>query len=155
MKLSKWGLLIFLSIAISTTLNDCKDWNAQNSLANLTIGIDEKVNNLLAKMSVADKAGEMTQLSIDMISVGEPYNLAEPHQLDTSKLRKIIVDLKVGSILNCGGHGYSRAHWQEIISQIQHLAINEKESGIPVIYGIDAIHGQNIRIDGGSVDIVT
>ncbi|MGB1217962.1 MAG: beta-glucosidase, partial [Saprospiraceae bacterium] len=67
-------------------------------------GMDEKITKIMSKMTLADKVGEMTQLSIDVLSVGSPYNLKEPHELDPKKLQEILVDYKVGSILNCGGH---------------------------------------------------
>ncbi|MEE9396742.1 MAG: glycoside hydrolase family 3 N-terminal domain-containing protein, partial [Methylococcales bacterium] len=98
-------------------------------------------------MTLEDKVGEMTQLSLDMVSVGTPYNLAEPHQLDTAKLRKVLVDLRVGSILNNGGHAQTRKHWHEIVKAIQDMAMREKKSGIPVLYGIDSIHGANYTSD--------
>ncbi|MEM9822454.1 MAG: glycoside hydrolase family 3 N-terminal domain-containing protein [Bacteroidota bacterium] len=133
-----------MATCILAVAESCKDGNAQVSLLNSKQAeIDQKVKVLLSQMSIADKAGEMTQLAIDMISVGTPYKLAEPHQIDEKKLKEVIVHQKVGSILNCGGHGYSREHWHEIISAIQQMAVHEKESGIPVLYGIDAIHGTN------------
>jgi beta-glucosidase len=105
--------------------------------------IDQKVEALLKKMSLLDKVGEMTQLTIDMLSVGQPYNLEEPHRLDSSKLREALVDLRVGSILNVGAHEYDLDHWHEVIGAIQRIATQEKPTGIPVLYGIDAIHGVN------------
>ncbi len=106
-------------------------------------GIDLEISKIMSKMTLEDKVGEMTQLSIDVLSVGQPYNLKEPHELDPKKLQEILVDYKVGSILNCGGHAYTKEHWYDIISTIQDYAMNKKESGIPVLYGIDAIHGAN------------
>lgn len=107
--------------------------------------IEAKVAQLLATLSLEDKVGEMTQLSIDMISVGAPFNLQEPHTLDTAKLRQILVEARVGSILNVGGHAYTREHWLEIMNTIQDYA-QQKASGIPVLYGIDAIHGPNYTL---------
>jgi beta-glucosidase len=98
------------------------------------------VDSILSTMSIEDKAGEMTQLTLDMVCVGAPYALEEPHRLDTSKLQNVLVDLKVGSILNCGGHAYGPEQWHELIGGIQEAAAR-KETGIPVLYGIDAIHG--------------
>ena len=112
--------------------------------------IEKKVNELLSKMTIEEKVGQMTQLNIDVISKGELYKLEEPHQLDSQKLNKAIVDYKVGSILNCGSHTYSREHWHDIINQIQNLAKNKTSLGIPVLYGIDAIHGVNYT-DGGTL----
>lgn len=105
--------------------------------------IAEKVKEILSNMSLDDKMGEMTMVSLDLVSAGDPYNLEEPHRLDTAKLRDIIVNKRVGSILNNGGHAQTREHWIDIINAIQDLAINKKPSGIPVLYGIDAIHGAN------------
>lgn len=109
--------------------------------------IDKKVADILSKMTLDDKVGEMTQLSIDAISVGQPYNLKEPHELDPKKLQEVLVDYKVGSILNAGGHSYTKEHWYEIISTIQDYATNKKTSGIPVLYGIDAIHGASYTLE--------
>ena len=104
---------------------------------------EQFVESLMAKMSLEDKVGEMTQLAIDMLSVGAPYSLQEPHTFDEGKLQQVLVDLKVGSILNCGGHAYTRDQWKKILTTVQDYATNKKESGIPVLYGIDAIHGTN------------
>lgn len=105
------------------------------------------VEDLMSKMTMKDKIGEMAQLSIDVISVGDPYNLKEPHQLSPEKMENILVNHKVGSILNCGGHAYSRQHWETIHKEIQDYAMNKKSSGTPVLYGIDAIHGTNYTTD--------
>lgn len=109
--------------------------------------IAQKVDSVLQDMSLTDKVGEMTQLSIDMISEGQPFNLEEPHRLSEEKLEEVLLEYRVGSILNVGGHAYSVEHWQEIIEQIQQIAINEKPTGIPVIYGIDTIHGANYTLE--------
>lgn len=106
------------------------------------------VEAMLKGMTLKEKIGQMTQLNIDLISVGEIYNLQEPHQLDQAKLHKAIVEYKVGSILNAGGHAYDLKHWHEIIKEIQQLAIDSTDNQIPVLYGIDAIHGANYLLEG-------
>ncbi len=119
--------------------------DSQNRVANVETEespVSPFVKDLMSKMTLADKVGEMTQLSVDVISVGDPYNLKEPHTLDVAKLKNILVDLRVGSILNCGGHAYTKEHWNAIIDTMQSYA-KQKDSGIPVLYGIDAIHGTN------------
>lgn len=109
-----------------------------------SINIDE----IMSKMSVKDKIGQMTQLNLDVISVGEVFNLKEPHELDSTKLRKAIVEYGIGSILNAGGHAYTLEHWNEVISTIQNIATKETNHGVPIIYGIDAIHGANYLLGG-------
>ena len=114
-----------------------------NSTQSPSDDIDKKVRKLLSKMTLEDKVGEMTQLSLDVLLKGEPYNVKEPLEFDTAKLKKVLVEYKVGSILNNGGHTRSKEEWRKIIEVIQDYAMHKKESGIPVIYGIDAIHGAN------------
>lgn len=108
--------------------------------------VDPDIEALIKKMTIEEKVGQMTQLNLDVISKGEIYNLVEPHQLDAEKLKKALVDYHVGSILNCGGHAYTREHWREIIGEIQRVATKETRLGIPVIYSIDAIHGANYTL---------
>ncbi|MEB3330861.1 MAG: glycoside hydrolase family 3 protein, partial [Candidatus Sericytochromatia bacterium] len=43
------------------------------------------------------------------------------------------------------GHTYTREHWKEIITAIQHKATTQGNK-IPIIYGIDAIHGANYTV---------
>ena len=142
-------LLLFLTSLLMTIMVLCFITGcSQNTVKESPIStanpeIADKVKDLLGKMTLEDKVGEMTQLAIDVLSVGEPYGLKIPNELDEEKMRKVLVDLKVGSILNIGNYAYTREHWHEIISKIQQLATQEKASGIPVIYGIDAVHGAN------------
>ena len=150
--LKRYQLVCMLSIIfrfiLLLALASCKqiEPSVQNTRS-VNSKISRKVEQLLSTMTLEDKVGEMTQLSLDMVSVGTPYNLAEPHQLDTAKLRKVLVDLRVGSILNNGGHAQTRKHWHEIVKAIQDMAMREKKSGIPVLYGIDSIHGANYTSD--------
>lgn len=109
---------------------------------------EQYIDNLLKNMSIAEKAGQMTQLSIDMLSMGEPYSLKEPHQFDKDKLKEVLIDLKVGSILNAGGHAYTVERWHQIMDTIQHFANDLGQSDIPVLYGIDAIHGTTYTLGG-------
>jgi beta-glucosidase len=134
-------IYFILSLVILFTLES----SAQDKKINAT-NISSKVNALISKMSIEEKVGQMTQLNLDVISKGEVYNLKEPHELDEAKLRKAIVEYKVGSILNCGGHTYTKEHWYEIIHRIQELATKETKLKIPILYGIDAIHGVNYTV---------
>lgn len=141
-RFSRWltiFLVVFIYISISVSSAD-----AQEPISEETI--DQKVDSVMQTMSLTDKVGEMTQLAIDMVSVGQPYNAAEPHQLSEEKLKEVLLDNRVGSILNVAGHAYSLDHWHEIIRRIQDIAMNEKPTGIPILYGIDSIHGANYTL---------
>jgi beta-glucosidase len=104
---------------------------------------DPEISALISSMTVEEKVGQMTQINLDVVCVGEIYKLQEPHHLDQEKLRNALVKWHVGSILNCGGHAYPREQWLELIGGIQKVAQKETRLKIPVLYGIDAIHGAN------------
>ncbi len=104
------------------------------------------IDALIAKMTIEEKVGQMTQLNLDVVCEGGIYNLVEPHHIEPAKLHKALVEYHVGSILNCGGHAYGLDQWHTIINTIQQVAITETRLKIPVIYGIDAIHGANYTL---------
>ena len=105
------------------------------------------IESLLNSMTLEEKVGQMTQINLDVICEGNIYNLVEPHHIETSKLQTAIEQWHVGSILNCGGHAYTPEHWEKIITPIHNcvddVAKKNKRPRIPVLYGIDAIHGAN------------
>src|SRR3989441_1787871 len=99
----------------------------------------QKIEALLKRMTLEEKVGQMTQLTIGMISNGQDQNI----QIDSAKLEKAIVRYGVGSILNVADQALTPDKWHEIIRQIQEAATKKTRLGIPVIYGIDSIHGAN------------
>ena len=130
----------FLILLIPLLLGACSKKNADSSF------YGDDIEEIIAKMSIEEKVGQMTQINLDVISKGEVFNLVEPHELDPVKLDSAINHYYVGSILNVGGHTYTREHWEDIITTIQTKATKEG-NGIPIIYGIDAIHGVNYTVD--------
>jgi beta-glucosidase len=102
--------------------------------------IDSRVRRLVSKMTPEEKVGQMTQLTLEQFArSGQDGYLI----LDEQKLRDGIVNHQLGSILNCGGQARTVQNWQEIITKIQDVATKETRLKIPVIYGIDTIHGAN------------
>ena len=99
----------------------------------------QKIEALLKRMTLEEKVGQMTQLAIGMISNGQDQVI----QIDPAKLDKAIVQYGVGSILNVHEQALTVDKWHDIINQIQISATKKTRLGIPVIYGIDSIHGAN------------
>jgi len=94
-------------------------------------------------MTLEEKVGQMTQITLSHLLKQDSTGVIEPFQLDTARLKEAIADYNIGSILNCGGHANSLEKWNEIISAIQDMAVNDTRLQIPILYGIDAIHGAN------------
>ncbi len=93
---------------------------------------------LLARMTVTEKIGQMTQLDIFMITDG----LHQEMQINPDKLREMVTERAVGSILNVNGEALSVERWHGLIRAIQNAATASRLK-IPVIYGLDSIHGAN------------
>jgi len=98
----------------------------------------QKIESLLKQMTVKEKVGQMTQLTLEMIVNGHDQSI----QIDPAKLQKAIARYGVGSILNCYDQALTPDKWQDLVTQIQ-TAAKKTRLGIPVIYGIDSIHGAN------------
>ncbi len=104
---------------------------------------DPEIEELISKMTVEEKVGQMAQVTLDVISKGpNEFSSDEPLSLDPAIVKKALVDYKVGSILNTGNNrARTPEKWFEIISELQRVAMEETNLGIPIIYGVDAIHG--------------
>ena len=103
--------------------------------------VEAKVESVLKKMSLEEKAGQLVQLNISVLE-------DETHEaIDPAKLDKIIGQYKVGSILNVM---HDRAHTREqtaaMVRQIQEKSM--EVLGIPCIYGLDMIHGASYLVEG-------
>lgn len=122
-----------LSLLMMTGLNSCKD----NATSESRAREDKEVERLLEGMSLAEKAGQMTQIDIRNL-LNDGYGNKD-QKLNKEKLKEAIHTYKVGSLLNCI-HAYSPEKWQELITEIQHEAMLTPNK-IPVLYGTDAVHG--------------
>ena len=130
-------LLTCIAATLFVVFYGCSNKNASRDSK-----IDSQVDHLLSQMTIEEKVGQMTQVTIDVVLATDSSNkVIEPQRIDTAKLRKAIVGYNVGSILNVAGHAYTREHWFEVISTIQKMAMEQTRVKIPVLYGIDAIHG--------------
>ena len=97
-----------------------------------------KIQALVARMTRKEKIGQMTQLELGMIADGA----GDAVKINPDKLRKAIVDYGVGAILNVKDQALPQAKWREIVTAIQNEA-QQTRLKIPVVYGLDTIHGAN------------
>jgi len=113
--------------------------------------IESRVNDLLGRMTLEEKVGQMDQIVIGKLrdttppANGDCNNAGGNNDpLQTTCLQRTLIDYKTGSILSGGtdnpvdntGRG-----WAEQYNTIQHYAIEHSRLHIPVIYGVDAVHG--------------
>lgn len=105
-----------------------------------------KAKALVAKMTLEEKVGQMTQLTIDAFLKMNNGAPVVPHELDPEKIKIAIEKYKIGSILNVGSNAQTVENWQNVITAIQQRALAQRLK-IPVLYGIDAIHGNNYTLN--------
>jgi len=110
--------------------------------------VEQKIESILKKMTLEEKVGQMTQLTIDVVGKGNNvFHTIIPMEFDEALLDSVIRKYKVGSILNVpGGTPQTREEWTNIITTLQKAAM--EETGIPIIYGVDQIHGTTYTRDG-------
>ena len=100
----------------------------------------KKYRNCFRVVTIEEKVGQMTQVTIQVVSKQQGTK-DQDHILDEKALEDAVLKYHVGSILNVYDKAHSVAYWHEIITKIQDLATKKSRLSIPVIYGIDAIHG--------------
>ncbi|MEO5563564.1 MAG: glycoside hydrolase family 3 N-terminal domain-containing protein [Chitinophagaceae bacterium] len=105
---------------------------------------NEKAVAIVGKMTLEEKVGQMTQVTFAVIAKGGWGN--EDGSVDPAALKNAVIDHKVGSILNTSAHALSAEKWREIMTMIQDEAGNTRLK-VPVIYGLDAIHGQTYTLN--------
>jgi beta-glucosidase len=123
----------------------CQNDSIQNDSISSSLLLDSKtedsINNLIDKMTTKEKVGQTCQITLDAILKKDTLGvLLEPHEIDQKKLNIALIDYNVGSILNVSNHTFSLEKWNNIIDIIQYTALNTNHK-IPIIYGVDAIHG--------------
>ncbi|MFA6795927.1 MAG: glycoside hydrolase family 3 N-terminal domain-containing protein, partial [Proteiniphilum sp.] len=130
----------YFSILFMLFLAACNE-GTNKAGANLDAGVEKKIDSIVAQMTLEEKVGQMAQFTIDLIGKGgNAYFSDEPFELDPAMLDTVIGKYKVGSILNTSNNRARTTEvWENTIRAIQKRAL--QETGIPVIYGIDAIHG--------------
>jgi len=135
----------FSIILISILIWSCttSDKSNSNNLKIEDVNIEEKIQDLLVQMTLREKAGQMLNIGLPTVLTGDYWDAREKAVFDAERFKKYIIDLNVGSIHNTPGYLADNKEWYRIVKTIQDSAIQKSRLGIPVLYGIDNIHGAN------------
>jgi beta-glucosidase len=116
--------------------------------------VSDRVHDLLGQMTLPEKIGQMVQIEVTQVTDTSTactsqggFNLPNP-----VCEQKIFVDNHVGSILAGGtdipvdttgtaGPGNTGKDWANEYNSMQTFAIQNSRLHIPVIFGVDAVHG--------------
>ena len=101
---------------------------------NPSLAVERRVDDLLIRMTLAEKVGQMTQVEFHSIDVDD------------------ISAMTIGSLLS-GGDGYpgdnSPEAWKSAVDRLQSYALKSR-LGIPLLFGIDAVHGHG-HVHGATI----
>lgn len=123
------------TIALLALLVGCRSETVQTDLSGQKkfTAQDEQVSQVLATMSLDEKIGQMTQAEISGL-----------------KDEKDVESLFLGSLLSGGNgdpkEGNSLKAWTDMYDKYQSMALKTR-LGIPILYGVDAVHGHNNVLD--------
>jgi len=93
-----------------------------------SLATDERVADLVSRMTLAEKVGQMAQ--------AERLGLSSPQQ---------IAELGLGSVLSGGGsvpEDNTPTGWADMVDGFQRQALSTRLQ-VPLVYGVDAVHGHN------------
>ena len=99
---------------------------------NASLPVSERVSDLMSRMTLDDKIGQMTQA--DIIAFNRSGNSSQD-----------IATYRLGSVLAGGGSepsDVSASGWASLYDGYQRTAMSTSLT-IPIIFGIDAVHGHN------------
>ncbi len=95
---------------------------------------DHRIKGLIDEMTLAEKIGQMTQVSKSSISPAE------------------VADLSIGSVLSGGEDNptpNTPSIWRNMVGSYLDAAI-ESRLGVPLVYGVDAVHGHS-NVGGSTI----
>jgi beta-glucosidase len=145
------GVLIAALAAIALGATASAPGAGQPRYLDARASIKDRVDDLLRRMTLEEKVGQM-----DQIVIGELRDTTPPANgdcgnaggnndpLQTVCLQRVLIDYHTGSILSGGTDNpidNTGKGWAEQYNTIQHYAIEHSRLHIPVIYGVDAVHG--------------
>jgi beta-glucosidase len=123
---------------------------------NASLPVDQRVHDLLSRMTLAEKIGQMGQINVEVLQ-GSPNTPWDRGPLNPDLMADVLGTNKIGSILSGGGAwppvGDDGKAWADEINAIQQFALDPSRNrlGIPIIYGADAVHGHNNLFDATMV----
>lgn len=118
---------IFSLMIALLVLSSCDSINQINDRGRINIQSLSDIDQAIQDMTLEEKAGQLIQAERSSVSISD------------------ITKYNIGSILSGGGstpNPNTPEAWVSMINQMNVAAL-QSSSGIPIIYGVDAVHGNN------------
>ncbi|AFZ66638.1 glycoside hydrolase family 3 N-terminal domain-containing protein [Deinococcus peraridilitoris] len=105
--------------------------------------VEARVADLLARMTLTEKIGQLTQINVTRL-MGQ--NEWDRGPLSERWLDVVLGEHQVGSLLSGGGSApvpNTPEAWARMTNDLQRYTLTHSRLKIPLIYGVDAVHGHN------------
>jgi beta-glucosidase len=128
--------ILFLAITLFTSCinSDQRDPDAKYF---------QRADSLLKLLTLEEKAGQMTNIGLTALMQGPFWNDADSLLLDTAKMKELLIIHGVGSVQNKGKYPPTKEEWYRIIKSLQEYVSANSTHKIPILFGIDGVHGAN------------
>lgn len=153
--------ILLCGLLVASLLSGCKPQNTSQTSTVQDLrkaekssdeAIEKKVDDLLSQMTLEEKIGQMTQINNSLIVTnanwGAGTDLSIEIKIDTAKLGTLLRTYHIGSFLN--GIAVPAQTWYTFYKDLQEYNLNVSRLKIPIIYGVDHMHGPNY-LEGGTI----
>jgi beta-glucosidase len=126
----RWAARVVVTLLTASVLNSPGTAGAAAAALpyqDPTLPVPTRVADLMSRMSPDEKLGQMTQAERGSVSTAD------------------VTTYRLGSVLSGGGSAPSpntAASWADMYDRFQNAAL-ATPLGIPILYGVDAVHGHN------------
>lgn len=115
----------------------------------LTAAQRDKIESLLAEMTLEEKIGQMNQESPSIVGgfevpFGELIEMVTDGRLSNAEFKKIMSTAQQNyheDEIRAGGVGSLMVQDPAKTNELQKIAVEESRLGIPLLFGLDVIHG--------------
>src|SRR2546423_4535645 len=137
------AVLLAMTLALALTASSPASASPQPTYLNSRASVTARVDDLLGRMTLPEKVGQMDQIVVEKLR-GDCRDNGQNGPLVPSCEQDVLITNHTGSILagatdnplDNTGRG-----WAEQYNAIQRFAIDNSRLHIPIIYGADAVHG--------------
>jgi beta-glucosidase len=98
----------------------------------------EQAMKMTSSLTLSQKIGQMLQMDVTTFLKKSPGT-----ELDVTQFTQVMSKYHIGSLFN---NQLNVTEWLSFINQIQHIAMSSGDSKIPILYGLDSVHGANYVI---------
>ncbi|MGI8336487.1 glycoside hydrolase family 3 N-terminal domain-containing protein [Actinomadura scrupuli] len=134
---------VFMLLALGVVPASATAQSGQPTYLNAQAPISRRVADLLRRMNLEEKIGQTAQPAVVTLQGDCNWSGGE---LVPACMKHELADQHVGSVLSGGGQAPPRntpKDWADMVNAVQKYAIDNNRLHIPIVYGVDAVHGHN------------